>query len=226
MQTSMAVTALFMGFVGGPHCVAMCGAACAGIAKAAAPRTRQAIVGFQLGRIVGYATLGGVAAATVQGLGWLGTNTVVLRPLWTAFHVLALLLGLLLLLQARQPAWVDGFAQTVWRKAKPVLGRLGGKAPYALGAGWALMPCGLLYSALLLASLSANVFEGAAIMGLFALGTSVSMTVGPWLLLRWHASGSLRGGAWGMRLAGAALVLTSGWAIWMGLTNPTGLWCA
>ena len=135
MQTSMAVTALFMGFVGGPHCVAMCGAACAGIAKAATPRTGQAIVGFQLGRIVGYATLGGVAAATVQGLGWLGTNTVVLRPLWTAMHVVALLVGLLLLVQARQPAWVDGFAQSVWRKAKPVLGRLGGKAPYALGAG-------------------------------------------------------------------------------------------
>jgi hypothetical protein len=63
-------------------------------------------------------------------------------------------------------------------------------------------------------------------MALFALGTSVSMTVGPWLLLRWHAAGSLRGGAWGMRLAGAALVITSGWAIWMGLTQPTGLWCA
>lgn len=226
MQTSMAVTALFMGLVGGPHCVAMCGAACAGIARASAPRTQQAIVGFQLGRILGYATLGGLAAATVQGLGWLGTNTVVLRPLWTAFHVLALLLGLLLVLQARQPAWVDGVAQTVWRKARPALARLGGKAPYVLGAGWALMPCGLLYSALLVASLSANAIEGAAIMGLFALGTSVSMTIGPWLLLRWHAAGSLRGGAWGMRLAGAALVITSGWAIWMGLTQPTGLWCA
>ena len=90
------------------------GAACAGIAKAAAPRTRQAIVGFQLGRIVGYATLGGVAAATVQGLGWLGTNTVVLRPLWTAFHVLALLLGLLLRgSYTPQPGW--------WRFAFQVL---------------------------------------------------------------------------------------------------------
>ncbi|MDP2096340.1 MAG: sulfite exporter TauE/SafE family protein, partial [Hydrogenophaga sp.] len=29
MQTSMAITALFMGLAGGPHCVAMCGAACA-----------------------------------------------------------------------------------------------------------------------------------------------------------------------------------------------------
>ena len=31
MQTSMAITALLMGLAGGPHCSAMCGAACAGI---------------------------------------------------------------------------------------------------------------------------------------------------------------------------------------------------
>jgi len=225
MQTSMALTALFMGLVGGPHCVAMCGAACAGIARASAPRTQRALLGFQAGRIAGYATLGGVAAATVQGLGWLGSNTLVLRPLWTLFHVVALLLGAALLWQARQPAWVDGVAQTVWRRVKPVVAGLGGKAPYAIGAAWALMPCGLLYSALLLASLSAHVFEGAALMALFALGTAVSMVIGPWLLLRWHAAGDLRGGAWGMRLAGAALVFTSAWAIWMGFTQPTGLWC-
>jgi hypothetical protein len=26
-------------------------------------------------------------------------------------------------------------------------------------------------------------------------------------------------------LAGVALAVTSAWALWMGLTNPTGLWC-
>jgi hypothetical protein len=26
-------------------------------------------------------------------------------------------------------------------------------------------------------------------------------------------------------LAGVALALTSGWALWMGITQPTGLWC-
>lgn len=223
MQTSMAITALFMGLVGGPHCVAMCGAACAGIGRAAGARSTSALLSFQLSRMLGYALFGALAAGSVQGLAWLGTHTAVLRPVWTMFHVAALLLGAVLLWQARQPAWIESLGQSVWRKARPALGKLGPKAPVVLGMGWALMPCGLLYSALLVASLSANAFEGAATMALFSLGTSVSLTAGPWLILRLR---SARSGAWGIRLAGLALALTSGWALWMGITHPTGLWCA
>lgn len=223
MQTSMAITALFMGVVGGPHCVAMCGAACAGISRAAGERSTQALMTFQLSRLVGYALFGAFAAGSVQGLAWLGTNTAVIRPVWTMFHVAALLLGAVLIWQARQPAWIDQLGQSVWRKARPVLTRMGRKAPIALGVAWALMPCGLLYSALLVASLSANAVEGATIMALFSIGTSISLTAGPWLLLKLRGGQS---GAWGIRLAGLALALTSGWALWMGVTNPTGLWCA
>lgn len=223
MQTSMAITALFMGLAGGPHCVVMCGAACAGIGRAAAERSTQALWTFQLSRMVGYSLFGAFAAGSVQGLAWLGTHTAVIRPVWTMFHVAALLLGAMLIWQARQPAWLDGLGQAVWRKARPVLGRLGTKAPVVLGVAWALMPCGLLYSALLVASLSANALEGAAIMALFSAGTSLSLTAGPWLLLRLRGG---RSGAWGIRLAGLALAATSGWALWMGITNPTGLWCA
>jgi hypothetical protein len=223
MQTSMAITALFMGLVGGPHCVAMCGAACAGIGRAAGERSTSALMTFQFSRMLGYALFGALAAGSVQGLAWLGTNTAVLRPVWTMFHVAALLLGGVLLWQARQPAWIETLGQNVWRRARPVLGRLGPRAPLVLGAGWALMPCGLLYSALLVASLSANAMEGAVIMALFALGTSVSLTAAPWLMLRLRGA---RSGAWAIRLAGLALALTSGWAIWMGITQPTGLWCA
>ena len=223
MQTSMAITALFMGLVGGPHCVAMCGAACAGIGRAAGERSTSALMTFQFSRMLGYALFGALAAGSVQGLAWLGTNTAVLRPVWTMFHVAALLLGGVLLWQARQPAWIETLGQNVWRRARPVLGRLGPRAPLVLGAGWALMPCGLLYSALLVASLSANALEGAVIMALFALGTSVSLTAAPWLMLRLRGA---RSGAWAIRLAGLALALTSGWAIWMGITQPTGLWCA
>lgn len=224
MQTSMALTALFMGVAGGPHCVAMCGAACAGISRSAPEdRSTPALLTFQLSRMVGYALFGAFAAGSVQGLAWLGTNTAVIRPVWTMFHVAALLLGLVLIWQARQPAWVDGLAQGVWRKAKPVLGRLGRRAPVVLGVAWALMPCGLLYSALMVASLSASALDGALIMALFSLGTSLTLTLGPWLLLRLRGNGS---GGWGIRLAGVALAATSGWAIWMGMTHPTGLWCA
>lgn len=223
MQTSMALTALFMGVAGGPHCVAMCGAACAGISRAAGERGAQALWTFQLSRMLGYALFGAFAAGSVQGLAWLGTNTAVLRPVWTMFHVAALLLGAALIWRARQPAWIDQLGQTVWRKVRPGLSGLGQRAPLVLGMAWALMPCGLLYSALLVASLSASALEGAAIMALFSAGTSLSLTAGPWLLLRLRGG---RSGAWGIRLAGVALSITSGWALWMGLTDPTGLWCA
>ncbi len=222
MQTSMALTALFMGLVGGPHCVAMCGAACAGISRAAGERSTQALFTFQLSRMVGYALFGAFAAGSVQGLALLGTNTGAIRPVWTMFHAAVLLLGLALLLRGRQPAWIDNVGQTVWRKARPALARMGPRAPLVLGVAWALMPCGLLYSALLVASLTANAFEGAAVMALFSLGTSLSLTLAPWLLLKLRAGAS---GAWAIRLAGLALAATSGWALWMGLTNPTGLFC-
>ncbi len=218
----MAMTALVMGVVGGPHCVAMCGAACAGISRAAGQQGARALWTFQVSRMLGYALMGAFAAGSVQGLAWLGTNTSVIRPVWTMFHVAALLLGLALVLRARQPAWIDDLAQGVWRRVRPVLVRLGAKAPVVLGVAWALMPCGLLYSALLMASLSASALDGALIMALFALGTSVSLTAGPWLLLRLRGGAS---GAWAIRLAGLALLGTSGWALWMGITQPTGLWC-
>ena len=224
MQTSMALTALFMGIAGGPHCVAMCGAACAGIGRGVSgQKGRSALLTFQFSRMLGYALLGALAAGSVQGLAWLATSTAVIRPVWSLFHVAALLVGLVLIWQARQPAWLEGVAQGVWRKVRPVLGRLGSKAPVVLGVGWALMPCGLLYSALMVASLSANALEGAMIMALFSAGTSLSLTVAPWLLLRLKGD---RSGGWGIRLAGVALAVTSGGALWMGITDPTGLWCA
>ena len=74
-----------------------------------------------------------------------------------------------------------------------------------------------------MASLSASALSGALLMAAFAVGTMVSLVIGPWLLLRLKDAGS---GQWGMRLAGLALAATSGWALWMGITQPTGLWCA
>lgn len=222
MQSSLALTALLMGLAGGPHCVAMCGAACAGIGRAAGGRGTAAMWTFQLGRVAGYAALGGVAAATMQGLGWLTTQSAAVRPVWTLFHVAAAVLGLLLLFNARQPLWMEGAGRAVWSRARSWVGRHQVGAPLLMGTVWALLPCGLLYSALLVATLSADVLQGAVVMALFALGTSVSMMAGPWLWLRLRGAGS---GQWGVRLAGLALAAMSGWAIWMGLVHDTAPWC-
>ena len=226
MQTSLAVTALLMGLVGGPHCIAMCGAACAGIGQAAGSRKRSALLLFQLGRVVGYSALGGLAAASLQGLGWLTVQSAAMRPVWSMFHVAALVLGLVLVVQARQPVWLERGARTVWARARSFAGTWGGGAPLVLGSLWALLPCGLLYSALMVAALAGSVGGGALVMALFALGTSVTMFLGPLLWLRLRGASARAGnGQWGVRVAGVALAVSSGWALWMALAHNAAPWC-
>jgi sulfite exporter TauE/SafE len=230
MQFSLAVTALLMGLVGGPHCLAMCGAACAGIGQVSGLRKNSSMVTFQAGRIVGYAALGGVAAASMQGIGWMTIHSAALRPLWSLLHVAAMLLGLVLLTLARQPLWLERAGRKVWAVARSVAPARGVTAPLMLGFIWALLPCGLLYSALLVAALAGNVAAGAMVMALFALGTSVTMVIGPWLWLYLRGTSDPHAGAgrgdWGVRLAGAALAASSAWALWMGLVHNTAPWCA
>ena len=242
MQYSLALTALLMGLAGGPHCVAMCGAACAGLGQAAGTQKNTAIFTFQLGRVIGYALLGGFAAASMQGLGWLTIQSAALRPVWTMFHIATALLGLVLLWQARQPVCLETAGRSVWARAKQVGGGTAG-APLLLGTLWALLPCGLLYSAVLVAAMAGGVWQGAAVMAIFSIGTSVSMLLAPllWLKLRnskevsISATISVKGqggpltrasaGDWGVRLAGLALAASSVWALWMGLVHNTAPWC-
>jgi sulfite exporter TauE/SafE len=226
MQSSLALTALLMGLAGGPHCVAMCGAACAGISQASGAHKTAALWFFQFGRIIGYGVLGGLAAASLQGLGWLTVQSAALRPVWSLFHVAAVVLGLLLLFQARQPVWLESAARKVWMRTRAFAANRGRGAPLVIGMAWALLPCGLLYSALLVAALAGGPVGGAMVMALFAAGTSVTMVIGPWLWLRLSGSSARLGsGQWGIRLAGAALAASSGWALWMALAHNTAPWC-
>lgn len=223
MEWSLAVTALLMGLAGGPHCIAMCGAACAGIGQAAGPNKNSAMWSFQAGRVIGYSALGAVAAASMQALGWLTVQSAALRPVWTLFHVATFVLGLLLLLKAQQPIWLEQAGKKIWHGARSLAQGRGRGAPLVIGALWTFLPCGLLYSALLVAALTGGALKGAAVMALFALGTSVSMMAGPWLWFRLRGKGA---GDWGVRLAGLALAASSGWAIWMAFAHDTAPWCA
>ena len=81
MTWSLAATAVLMGLAGGPHCIAMCGAACAGIGQAGAPRGTLAIGWFQVGRLTGYTLLGALAAASMQGLVTLGDTGIQVTPM-------------------------------------------------------------------------------------------------------------------------------------------------
>jgi hypothetical protein len=107
----------------------------------------------------------------MDSLAWLTQQTVALRPAWTLMHVAVMAWGLMMVIQARQPLWVEQAGRTVWARVRPLVSAPGGVL--VAGGLWALMPCGLLYSALLVAALSGGPLEGALSMALFGLGSGV-----------------------------------------------------
>ena len=208
-----------MGLMGGPHCIAMCGAPCAVIS---AQRSSQ-IWQFHLGRISGYGILGGVAAYSMNNLAWLSNQTMSLHPVWTFFHGIIFVWGFVMLLYAKQPQWIDHIGESSWNTIQKLSKTL--RSNFLLGMLWSFMPCGLLYSALLVAALTLNILNGTISMMFFALGTSISLIVSPiiWLKIK-------NGKLWlneiqGMRIAGMLLMIAASWAIWMDLIHPMKLWC-
>ena len=229
MSASLSLTALLMGLAGGPHCAAMCGAACQGIVRVVrAPRAGRepyptAMWQFQFGRMAGYCIAGACAAQAVQSVAWLITQTAALRPVWAFFHLAVLAWGLSLLVLARQPAWVGTAGRAVWLRLRPWASARGG----ALTAGvlWTFMPCGLLYSALLIASLSGGPLDGALSMALFAAGSGIGLALGPQMLSRLRQAGNGLGKDWGTRLSGLLLAAAAAWALWADLAHRVAQWC-
>ena len=242
MLATLGWTALLMGLAGGPHCLAMCAAPCgallgqggeqpvrwagqgrAGLAEPAASLVLGRLLAFHGGRVAGYAGLGAAAATAMDSLAWLTQRTAALQPAWTFLHLAMMAWGLLLLVQARQPAWVEGLGRSVWRRVQPLTAGAGGVG--AAGLLWALMPCGLLYSALLVAALSGGPVQGGATMALFALGSGLWLVGGPWLWSRMRSRINQARADWGTRVAGGLLCAAAGWALWMDLVYKPSLWC-
>ena len=222
MPTALALSALAMGLAGGPHCAAMCGAACGGLARAGQSPARSLWL-FQAGRLAGYSAAGAAAAAAVQNFAWLTTQTAALRPVWTLFHLAVLAWGLMLVVRARQPVWVSSAGRTVWSRVRPMASKGGGV--FTAGALWAFMPCGLLYSALLVASLAGGAIEGAGVMALFAVGSGLSLGLAPWLLSRLQRAGDGMRRDWGTWVAGVLLVAATLWALWTDVAQRVSAWC-
>ena len=235
MLASLLLTAFVMGLAGGPHCIAMCGAACGAMQSSSQTTSQFRSIplrviktipwSFYLGRMLGYGILGALAAETLRGLAWLSNQSHVFQPLWTFSHTLIFAWGVLLLATGQQPQWAIKRAQQVWVwiKQRTQHDRFG-----FLGTGmvWALLPCGLLYSAVMLASLQSQWLQGALVMMAFAAGSATVLAIAP---LLWR-SGQNRLPNWirestGMRLSGIFLISLSLIALWMDLMHHDKLWC-
>lgn len=221
-----------LGLAGLPHCAAMCAAPCAAACGGPPAELRGRALAFQLARLLGYAAAGAVAASSVGALAALSQWSPALRPVWALFHALVLALGLWFLWQGRQPAWMGQLGRlpqpagdalalpSGWQRMR------GPMRAAAAGAAWVAWPCGLLQSALLVASLANTALGGALAMAVFALASSAGLVAGPWLWSRLRQGSK---GAWGeavlIRLSGAMLVLGSGFALVSGIWHQIAAFC-
>lgn len=241
MLGTLMLTALLMGLAGSPHCLSMCGAACAAVSgrrvAVPGPRRPRAPLGWlMLGRLLGYALAGAAVAASVGLLGGWAERTAWLRPLWAMAQVAAFALGIWLVWRGRQPAWLEQLGRRAaaagtagdWR---PVMGPI---RQASIGTAWALLPCGLLQSALVVAALGGDAVGGALVMVSFAVGSGAVLVLGP-MAWSWLTSGGGRripmhgasaaalDARWPIRLAGGLLTAAAFWALWHGFGVASGL---
>ncbi|MFZ4552230.1 MAG: sulfite exporter TauE/SafE family protein [Aquabacterium sp.] len=207
MLTGLMFTAFLMGLGGIPHCVAMCGTACA----AAFPRGISPLA--MAGRCIGYAVLGAVAASAAGLASQFGRSMTILQPFWVMLQVGAVFVGLWLLWYGVMPRQLDMFGVRVyhWVRSKfgvpapvtrsPFMRAL---VPLLSGCLWAVLPCGLLYAAVVVAALAPNSLGGALVMLAFALPGAAGIWFTPQLLRK--LSGQSAGAAPSPAGAGGAVV--------------------
>jgi len=177
--SSLAAAALLAG-TGGLHCAAMCGGIASALTFSIPAEKRQGNrlwvwqLLFGSGRVGTYMVLGAGAGALGDGL---------LRHLssehfhWPALlsAAIMLLLAIQLLGKANPLVKIEKLGTHVWRRIQPLLKGLmpvdNPAKALALGGLWGFMPCGLLYSALMLAAGTAHPLWGAFTMLVFGVIT-------------------------------------------------------
>ena len=173
--------ALVAGFLGSAHCLGMCSGISGMIAVNAGKRAVSAslplALAYNFGRLLSYAGLGAIVA--LFGDAVVAAMPSVARPVRLLGGALIILVGLQIAFNLRILAPLEQAGLSLWTRIAPAAGKLlpATTLPRALALGllWGFIPCGLVYSLLLIAAASADPFMGAAIMFAFGLGTTPAM---------------------------------------------------
>ena len=225
--------ALLLGLAASGHCLAMCGGISAALGVVTArgadgePR-RGLLAAYQFGRVLSY-VLAGLLFATVAGgaIAWLDDAAIrtTLRVLVALVQFGGALVAFGLL---RDTGHAIG--RIVWPRLAPLGRRLipVTTLPRAVlfGMLWGWMPCGFVYTVLLIATISLDPLRGAATMAAFGVGTVPALLLGALgarKLATIAARGVVRQSAGVVLLASAALTLASPWiseASWLHALAP------
>lgn len=200
--------ALLAGFMGGVHCVGMCGGIVAAVGAPAGRSQRpwRLHLAYNAGRIASYGVAGALAGALGQG----GLLFRGIAPVQQAFFAIAslmlLAMGLYLAGAAPFVSRIEAVGGRLWEAVRPYSRRfLPADTPpraFFLGTLWGWLPCGLVYTLLLTALAMGSPLQGAMIMLAFGLGTLPNLLAAGMLAARYRTLVKAKG----PRIAAGALV--------------------
>jgi uncharacterized protein len=205
--------AFLLGLAGTGHCLAMCGGVTAALglatARDAQGRTRPALLlGGQIGRIASYSLAGLLLAGTLGGVvALLDVESV--RRVLRALAALALLFAALVAFGYLSNSTAR-VGHALWRQLAPLGRRFlpidSLPRAFAFGMLWGWMPCGFVYSVLLVATLQHSAVQGAITMAAFGLGTVPGLFLTALASRRFVALVATRAAR---RVAGSVLVISA-----------------
>jgi len=175
------LTAFLLGFMGSVHCMGMCGGIVGALSLSSGkqqihPKPINPILlqlGYHLGRILTYALLGLIAGGA--GLWLASTHDYAGLILRSLSGVMLILMGLYLFGLTQSLTWLEKLGAKLWKKLQPFTQNLLPVVNYSqafkLGVIWGFLPCGLIYSTLSWAIVSANPLQSAGLMICFGMGT-------------------------------------------------------
>jgi len=171
----------FAGLLGSAHCLGMC----AGISGLFAVNLASGVPGsrvplaltYNAGRIASYAIVGSIVA--LFGSALVDAIPKLAGPVRLVSGLVMVLIGLQIAFNWRLLRPIESMGAVLWKKISPAARGLlpVTTAPRAAGLGllWGLLPCGLVYSVLLIAATSADPISGALTMTAFGVGTMPAM---------------------------------------------------
>ncbi len=173
--------AFVTGLLGSAHCFGMC----AGISGLFAVNANvQALkvqvpkaIAYNVGRVLTYAILGVIVA--LLGKGAVDSIPALGPPVRLASRILIILIGLQVAFNWRILGPLETAGAKIWQRIAPAAKGLVPveTMPQALGLGliWGWLPCGLVYSVLLLAATTTDAAAGGMVMIAFGIGTMPAM---------------------------------------------------
>lgn len=171
----MVAAAFAAGLLGGVHCAGMCGGIVGSLSIASRGPAWSRQLAFNTGRIASYS----LAGAAFGGLGDLtryAASALALQAfMFACANVLMILLGLYMAGWGSVVLRLERAGGFAWRRIQPHARRLlpidSTARALAAGVAWGWVPCGLVYTMLIMALASGGASQGMLVMAAFGLGT-------------------------------------------------------